>query len=142
MPNPSESLDQVSLYHYIRFTGVVCWCLFEVDFGVLGGSGSGFVGCLGGSRASWAASWGHLGSKMAPRRILAKIWPRFGSQVGAKLGPSWSQVGAKRLPGRLRERFFGSSKQCLNIKSSWTPCWVDFWSVLGSPGYAKIWFSY
>jgi len=36
----------------------------------------------------------------------------------------------------------GSSQQCLNIKSSWTSSWVDFWSVLRSPGETKMCFSY
>ena len=91
MPNPSESLDQVSLYHYIRFTGVVCWCLFEVDFGVLGGLGVVFWGVWGGPGPHGR----HLGAILAPRWLqeasnlyFVKIWPRVGSQVVAKLGPS------------------------------------------------------
>ena len=62
----------------------------------------------------WGPTWSQVGSKLGPsrvqvgsklepRRVLEALWVRprpqgsilidFGSQHGAKLGPSWDQVG-------------------------------------------------
>ena len=111
-----ESVHQVSWVIGFRcnfmFIFVIFWCLLEVVLGVLGGGfGSGFWRVwegLRGSRASWAASWGHLGSKIAPKGLkmnffenLAPTWAPSWSQVGAKLEPSWSQEASREAPGTI-----------------------------------------
>ena len=99
----------------------------------------------------------------------SKIWSRGGSEVSKRglretlaarplprppleailrpsWGPSWEpkfyffvEKKFKRPSGRLRGRFLGGPKKCLKIESSWKRFLIDFWSISGAPGGAKMW---
>ena len=69
---------------------------------------------------------GPSGLQDPSRSHFVKIWPRLGGQVGAK-----------RTPGRLSERYFGVSEKVFKIEGSWNPFPMVFWWLLGVLEAAK-----
>ena len=90
----------------------------------------------------------------APRWVLDEFWGGFGGQVGAKLGPSWGQVGIKidkkRCQKKNEKKIASWRHLGANLAPSWPPknsqngaklgaksiqvwCWFEscFWKDFG-----------
>ena len=102
----------------------------------------------------WAPFWLDFFHFFAPRWVLDEFWGGFGGQVGAKLGPSWGQVGIKidkkRCQKKNEKKIASWRHLGANLAPSWPPktsqngaklgaksiqvwCWFEscFWKDFG-----------
>ena len=73
------------------------------------------------------SAWSDFFNFFAPRWVLDEFWGGFGGQVGAKLGPSWDQIGIKIDKKSIQK----SIMFLISVKMDLSWILDGFWRYLG-----------